>query len=142
MIVIGIDPDSDKHGVAVYDNGLLTDLQNLSTPHLIELIESWPKKSVRASIENVLKNNFAYYDRSNKTKRAYGALLRSIGRNQQAQQEIMTWLNFLGIEYELHDPSKHWKKDRSEFQRVTGWNGSSNEDTRSAAYFGFLSLTR
>jgi hypothetical protein len=41
-----------------------------------------------------------------------------------------------------HKVSKKWKDaaGKKEFERVTGWKGRSNEDTRSAAYFGYLGV--
>lgn len=32
MIVVGLDPDSKAHGVAVFENGQLTELHNLDLP--------------------------------------------------------------------------------------------------------------
>ena len=55
----------------------------------------------------------------------------------------MQWLDSLGVPYKLHKPQKgNWAKDKARFEKVTGWKGRSNEDTRSAAYFGFLEINK
>jgi len=41
-----------------------------------------------------------------------------------------------------HRVSKMWKKDKKQFELVTKWTGRSNEDTRSAAYFGWLGCNK
>ena len=67
----------------------------------------------------------------------------SIGRCQQSQSELMRFLDEYKIKYVLHKPQKNnWAKNKHQFEKVTGWVGRSNEDTRSAAYFGFLGLKK
>ena len=40
-IIIGIDPDSDRHGVAMYEDGQLTDLSTRTLMNIILYIEIW-----------------------------------------------------------------------------------------------------
>jgi hypothetical protein len=63
-----------------------------------------------------------------------------VGRCQQAQLELMRDLEYYGIVYMLQKPASNWKKGAQveQFKKVTGWDKRSNEDTRSAAYMGFL----
>ena len=45
----------------------------------------------------------------------------------------------LGVKVVRHRPTKsNFAGDSERFKRVTGWQGKSNKDLRSAAFFGFL----
>ena len=144
MMVIGIDPDSKKHGVAIYRNGKLTNLEMMDN---IEFIDVFRPDSellkVLVSIENVCANNFVYARNNKGGKSIVANIAMKIGRCQQAQTELMRWLDHYKVDYVLHKPQKgNWAKNRKQFESVTGWKGQSNEDTRSAAYFGWLAINR
>ena len=139
MIVFGIDPDSQKHGVAIYKDGVLTSLMLLELFDLIDMIESDFSKEIFFSIEDVCANNFVYARNEKANKYAHAKVSLSIGRCQQSQTELMRVLTHLGYKYVLHKPQKgNWAKNKAQFEKITGWKKQSNEDTRSAAYFGFL----
>jgi hypothetical protein len=136
--VIGVDPDSDKHGVAVYQDGRLIEIEMM---YRYELTVLAIRHGAKVSIENVLANNFIYTRNNKQSKAAQSKVGISVGRCQQAQAELMRDLDRAGIVYELRKPTKdNWAKDRKRFELVTGWGNQSNEDTRSAAYFGFIAL--
>ena len=133
---IGIDPDCEAHGVAVYNNSELVKLFTLSLPHVLALRKSCEVPSVNWHIENVLARN-KIFGKEGLVNRA-----RSIGRCQQSQHELE---HFIAYAYPndviyRYDISKEWKDQEGKkvFQHATKWPGQSNEDTRSAAYFGFL----
>ena len=45
------------------------------------------------------------------------------------------------IQYVLNRPQRgNWANNKAQFERVTGWTKRSNEDTRAAAYFGYLAV--
>ena len=146
MVVIGIDPDSKAHGVAVYRNGKLETLECMPLMKLYLFIDNElnSDSKVIVHIENVKDNNAVFV----KPKRSYSgkelaevkARSRTLGMVQQSQTEVERLLEHLGVDYKLHKISKMWKKDKKQFELVTGWKGRSNEDTRSGAYFGFLGL--
>lgn len=90
-----------------------------------------------------MANQFVYTRNEKASKAAQSKVAMHIGRCQQVQVELMRWLDHMGIAYRLHKPQRgNWSKDKTTFERVTGWSGKSNEDTRSAAYFGFLEATQ
>lgn len=137
MIVIGVDPDSKKHGVAIYKDGKLVDLNEWG---IVELIESARilRGDVLFSIEDVASQNFVYARNVN-SKAVQSNIAMKVGRCQQAQIEFQRMLDHLGFKYVLHKPQKgNWAKNKAAFEKATGWTKRSNEDTRSAAYFGFL----
>jgi hypothetical protein len=139
-IVIGIDPDTEKHGVAVYTNGRLADLRSLNLIEIITMIlERKENEEMIFSIENVCANNFVYSRNMTRNTKVNMSIARNVGACQQSQTELMRALDHYEIKYVLHKPSRgNWAKNKTQFEKVTGWDKRSNEDTRSAAYFGYL----
>lgn len=141
--VIGVDPDSEAHGVAIYEDRKLISILNLSRNGLLELIMSHPAACGNSlvSLENVLANQFVYSRNIQASKAAQSKVAMHIGRCQQAQVELMRDLDYYKVRYVLHKPQNgNWAKNKEQFEKVTGWTGRSNDDQRSAAFFGFLAL--
>ena len=139
MITVGIDPDSNEHGVAVYVDGKLEALYMSDNQGLICRYQAHKYKDLLFSIEDVCANNFVYARNNKGNKSVTSKIAMSIGRCQQAQKELMMWLDYYNIKYVLHKPQKgNWAKNKAQFEKVTGWTQRSNEDTRSAAYFGWI----
>jgi hypothetical protein len=137
-IIVGVDPDSKYHGIAIYKNRELTDLKMWQLNDIIDFIE---KNDCIFSIENVLANKFVYARNNKGNKAVTSKIAMSIGRCQQAQEELTRMLNHHGVPFMLTKPTKkNWAKDKKMFEAITGWTERSNEDTRSAAYFGYLAL--
>jgi len=140
--IIGIDPDSKAHGVAYYTNGKLEALAPLSLIELMtELEHSYEDEyeSVTVHMEDVCANSAVF--RGGHSVRVQQSLARRLGMCQQSQVELERLFAYYGIKVVKHKISKKWKDAKSgkaEFERLTGWTGRSNEDTRSAAWFGFL----
>ena len=65
-----------------------------------------------------------------------------LGKCAQSEIELRRVLEVMGFKYVMHKRNSVWKKSKNkkQFELVTGWTGRSNEDTRSAAYFGWLGL--
>lgn len=139
---VGIDPDSEKHGYAVFKNGNLVVCETLTSVQLFtEALPCFDPVTVLFSIENVMKNQFVYARNRKESKAAESKVAMHIGRCQQAQVELMRWLDHYKIPYVLHPPqSGNWKDKKALFEKITGWTGRSNEDSRAAAFFGFLGL--
>jgi len=144
VFTVGIDPDSERHGFAVYQNGKLivcataTNIE-IFNDHLPLLANGL----VMFSIENVMQNKFVYARNRQKNKAAESKVAMSIGRCQQAQLELMRCLDHARVPYVLHAPqSGNWSNNPELFKKITGWTGRSNEDSRAAAFFGYLEITR
>lgn len=143
MIIIGIDPDSSKHGVAIYEGGKLTSLYSLSLFELYDEVRGLiGLYTVQIHIENVCAINATFSKKFVKNKRAETTVSRSIGMCQQAQTEVERMAEYLGVEVVKHPISSNWKDARAGNAIIAklGWTGKSNEDTRSAAYFGYLGV--
>lgn len=136
-MIIGIDPDSKAHGVAFYKGNKLIELKCMTLIDLYTHLNQSLEFDVEVHIEDVCSNNASFHG-----KRQPVSVQKDIGRRigmvQQAQTELIRLLDHFKVDYKLHKPSKQWKKNKDQFEKVTGWTGRSNEDTRSAAYFGFL----
>lgn len=139
-LVLGIDPDSAKHGVAIYSNSRLIELCKFNLMELHDFINTYKQLSnISVTMENVLKNKFIYRRNTKDSLAANAKVGISVGRCQQAQMELMRLFDYHKIPYQLIAPSSgNWAKDKKQFQAITGWEKQSNEDTRSAAFFGFL----
>lgn len=141
MIIIGVDPDSKKHGVAIYIDGALSALHKSNNQELLinTAVSKHLNRDILFSIEDICANNFVYSRNNKGNKSVTSKIAMSIGKCQQAQKELMMWLDYYGVKYVLHKPQKgNWAKNKAQFEKITGWTGRSNEDTRSAAYFGWL----
>lgn len=143
--IIGVDPDSDRHGIAIYENGKLVDLAMWALTDVINNLLDKIKSGEPMpyfSVENVLANNFVYTRNARASKAAHAKVALSVGRCQQAQNELMRVLDMFGASYQTINPTRNntWAKNKSAFERTTGWTGRSNADNRSAAFFGYLLL--
>ncbi len=141
---VGIDPDSEKHGVAVYLNGKIAQLYSLQLLDFRTLLINLKEAGeVSAHIEDTTANNKRFNKKHVDNEKAATAVDRSIGKVQQAQIEVERLLVSLDIKFTKHRISSAWKDAHAGkrlFESVTGWKGRSNEDTRSAAYIGFIGM--
>lgn len=147
-VIYGVDPDSKNHGVAVYRDGTLCELINLNTIQLYIHLSNHEKTAIRAGeleihMENPNGNSsssFSHHPRDTNVVKFKKS--ESVGRVKQAQVSVEQMAEELGIPVFLHKNSKCWKKgnDAVLFNRITGWQGRSNEETRSAAFFGHLGV--
>ena len=137
--VIGVDPDSKAHGLAVYEDGKLVKLQQETLVSMSTggWFDGWADLWV---IEDVKANKFIYA--RNTKKGALGlSIAQDIGKVKQSQIELERFLDFKSQKVKLIKPQKgNWAKNKKQFEQVTGWAKRSNEDTRSAAFFGYLGL--
>lgn len=135
---LGIDPDSDKHGVAIYIDGALVDLVMWSTPAVIDFAAA---NDCLVAIEDVMANQFIYGRNTVSNRKVQSKIAMSVGRCMQAQYELVQMLEHNGVTVKKFKPrGGNWAKNKALFERVTGWDKRSNEDTRSAAFFGQLAL--
>jgi hypothetical protein len=143
-IIIGCDPDVDGKGYAIYENGTLKSLEALHLIDLFNFIDETSlssKKPVELHIEDLCANKSSAFSHRRvdppvvKYKKS-----ESVGRCKQIQLEVEKIATHFDIKIVRHKVSSKWKDaaGRKEFERVTGWKGQSNPDTRSAAYMGYL----
>ena len=146
-IVIGIDPDAKKYGVAQYEDGKLIVLLSQTICEFVSDLEgianAYKNNQVKFVIEDVQSNSFMYARNRNDNPGIAARMAQNVGMCKHAQQVAEDFIEHYGFELIRVKPSRdNWAKDKSRFERITGWKGRSNEDTRSAAYFGFLKVKR
>jgi hypothetical protein len=147
-LIIGCDPDSEKSGIAVYYNDKLVELNcmTLIEIHKYFTVENGSKKAgydkIELHIENLNGNKSSSFNHNKKMSAAVKyKISESVGKCKQVQIEIERMAEHFGIKIVHHKVSSAWKKGEAQtnqFKLATEWKGRSNEDTRSAAYFGFL----
>lgn len=143
MIIIGVDPDSKAHGVAVYDSGKLVDLDAMNLIEfygaLDDLLSSFDSGDIQVHIEDVKAKKSVWHNKKG-SQASYGMTCQRVGMCKQSQVELERVCEFFGVKIVHHSISKTWKDQtgKKQFEKVTGWTKQSNEDTRSAAYFGWL----
>ena len=139
-IIVGIDPDSNKHGVAIYQGEKLIDLRSMQLVEFFNLDCEFKIDEIH--IENVCGNNATFSKSFVKNQRAQTTISRSLGMCQQSQIELERVFEVLSLKVARHPISKSWKdaKAGGRILKQLGWAGKSNEDTRSAAYFGHLGV--
>ena len=144
-IIIGIDPDSKAHGVAVYLDGKLIGCEAMTLLSIYFMLTEWVNgvknidiNDVTVHIENVCGMNAVFRQRQKTNQAVSMKMSNGVGKCQQSQVELERVFEYFGVKIVKHKISKAWKKDKLQFEKVTGWTGRSNEDTRSSAYFGFI----
>lgn len=153
-VIYGIDPDSDRHGVSVwrrsdYGKFLLCELLNVNTIQLYKHLTTFEKQALSRSeleihMENPLGVKGVFSQRTGHGKSVDLMIAQKTGMVKQAQRSLMQMADELGVKYVLHKNSGCWKKgaQKTIFERVTGWHGRSNEETRSGAYMGWLGTNK
>lgn len=140
-VTVGIDPDSHKYGVAVFKEGELTELLHLT---LVELVQFIREREVDMyAVEDVKSNAFMYSRNNNGMRAAAMKIAQNVGQCKQAQQHACEFLEDAQKKIIFVKPQKgNWAKSKAIFEKATGWAGRSNEDTRAAAYIGWLAQSR
>ncbi len=139
--VIGCDPDSKANGIALYENGALTELMSLAAIDFYLEFERLRGERVVFCVENTKKNGATFRKNGDNSEAKRRKIARDVGNCQQAQVEIVRAAEKLGFDVVYMPISKRWKEGEiqtSDFKRLTGWTKRSNPDTRSAAWMGYL----
>ena len=165
-IVIGIDPDSEKNGVAFLDcRSKVMKTESLTFPELIErlMIFDYESKanetSYRVIIEAGWLNKSNWHLNPRHTKAVVAAIGNHVGRNHETGRKIMEMCEYHKIPYELIKPlalkiggvsmwkGKDGKITHEELTAFTGITGRTNQEERDAAllawtWAGFPSRVR
>lgn len=137
MLIIGIDPDLKASGVGIVTRNKIRELKNMPFPELIEFITALAADNeIIVKLEDV--NNWkSVKNRSGAGERAMRKISQNVGQVKATATLIKEMLNSKGVDVHLvkplRGPVKQAKKSRVYFNKLTGWDGSSNEDNRDAA---------
>ena len=134
-LVVGIDPDLDKSGVATVAAGSLSTLDSLSFFELIAFIQEH-RLVARFVLEDVEHDKATYY-RPGTTQAGMRKIAQNVGQVKAIGRLLAKYLQECGADFILVKPLQGYlkkaKNDAEYFNRLTGWVGRSNQDKRDAA---------
>ena len=147
-IYIGIDPDTDKSGFAIW-NPETKNLELFCLPffkifetlkakktlnHLIVIVDAgWLNKKNNFRQKYLCKKTNTYKDYTLGTKEKMSV---DTGANHQTGKLIIEMCKFLGVEVKEHKPVKS-KIDHETFVKITGYTGRTNQEKRDAGMLVF-----
>ncbi len=126
-MIIGIDPDLEKSGVAVLDDSGLK-LHSMNFVGVMELLRSEKTKAVivEAGWQNK-KSNF----HGGKNKFIAERIAKNVGENHAIGKVIVQIAEHFGHDVILVKP-KRTKLDHGQFCQMTGYDGRTNSEKRDA----------
>lgn len=133
-IFIGIDPDIENNGYAVWDRGDKTlEIGKKSFWDAIEDIELYnvPVKVIIEAGWLIAKSNW----HGAKNKSTAAKIGKNVGSNHQVGRLFEEYCIKNNIQYQLVKPKGKIKADT--FKRITGHTGRTNQDQRDAAMLVF-----
>ncbi|HAB71517.1 MAG TPA: hypothetical protein DCE34_11750 [Acinetobacter nosocomialis] len=130
QIIIGIDPDLEKSGVAILGNDL--QLKNLTFPETVELFRNEQDSIKKVVIEAGWKNKKANFRvGGGHSRQVNEQIARRIGMNHATGILLAEIAQALGLAVLLVKPTKS-KLNADEFNKITGWQGRTNQEQRDA----------
>lgn len=140
---IGVDPDSDKHGVAWSWNSVTMEYTTMTLFDLYRFLLSNMDVKIVIHYEDVLKNNKIFKKKGVRTRNVFGSVARKVGSNQQSLKEMLKMIDEVkhpDLKLVAHKISKRWKDSQEgKYWMMIHWGipptQRNNADERSAAYF-------
>lgn len=150
MRIIGIDPDSNKSGVAILNNNT-KELQILSLTFfgLFDILSSTKNETLTIKIEAGWLNKKPNYHLS-KSKAIAGKIGNDVGRNAETGRKIIEMCEYLNVPYKVVKPLKKiWKTPTGKIshqqlvnllkqKNITLKNNKTNQDQRDAILIALL----
>lgn len=131
-MIIGIDPDLDKSGVAIKEGKNLR-LMNLKFAELRRVFEENKALIKLVVIEAGWLNKKAnFHGRAGQTKHAGERIAKNVGENHATGKLIAEIAEDYGLIVSLVRPVRS-KYNSADFNLITGWQGRSNQEQRDAA---------
>lgn len=132
QVIVGIDPDLEKSGVAVKWVDALS-LNNLTFVELKDLIERDKPIIKKVVVEAGWLNEKAnFHNRPNQSKAAGERIAKNVGENHAVGKLIVQLVESMGIPVQQLKPTRS-KLSSKDFNRITGWSKPSNQEQRDAA---------
>jgi hypothetical protein len=135
MIYIGIDPDTNKSGVAIYNNkDKNIELYNLSFFQLFDYLLWCINSEIRFKVilESGWLNKKSNWHEEKKGSHIASRIGAKTGANHETGKKIEEMLKYFHVSYELKIP-KTTKVDAKFFKQMTGFVNKTNQDQRDAA---------
>ena len=132
-LIIGIDPDLEKSGVAILGQSL--ELKNLTFSETVNLFRSQQDQIKKVVIEAGWlnkKSNFRYGHSKNAGER----IAKNVGENHATGKLLAEMAKECGLAVVLVR-STRTKLNAEQFNCITGWQGRTNQEQRDAALLIF-----
>lgn len=132
---IGIDPDIEKSGVAVWSPiGRRLTVQTVAFPRLIHYLQNLPSLygSALVVLEAGWLNKASNFHRWTGSPAVGERMAAKVGQNHAVGKLIEQFLQAYTIEYELVKPTTG-KWDAETFKKITGLTQRTNSEMRDAA---------
>ncbi|AXY60003.1 hypothetical protein [Acinetobacter sp. WCHAc010052] len=129
-MIIGIDPDLEKSGVAILGNTL--ELKNLNFAETVELFRTQQDLIRKVVIEaGWLNRKSNFHGNGKQSKSAGERIAKNVGENHATGKLLAEMAQSLGLAVVLVKPVRS-KLNAEDFNKITGWQGRSNQEQRDA----------
>ena len=136
-IVVGVDPDCNKSGFAIYKDGKLVELLNLNFKEYCTALQERRFGNCMLVIEDANHIKTMYARNRHIKPQAQAQIAQSVGRVKMLATCMIDYASLLGYSVLSEKPTKsNFANDKPKFEFYTKWEGRSNPETRSAAFFG------
>ena len=139
-LYIGIDPDVDKSGFAVWHKPLkkFSSIETLTLPEMLDKLHSLRDNIAFVVVEAGFLNKGNRHTFKGQSVAAAAKTGENVGRNHQRGMDIVEILEWMRIPYRLQKPStkNSWKDSEATFRKMTGVKGG-NPEKRDAAMLVF-----
>jgi hypothetical protein len=131
-ILIGIDPDVDKSGVAFLKDNKLK-LQNLTFFELFEMLKFYKEREIKpiVYVECGYLNKSNWHLKFGMNSRTTGQIGQRVGANHEIAKKIVEMCLYLDLPHFKIKPTKS-KVDSAFFQNITGLKIKTNQEVRDA----------
>lgn len=131
-MLIGIDPDVDKSGVA-FINGTTLTLENLTFFQLFDLLRFYKEKEEKPTVfvECGFLNKSNWHKKAGKSAAFNAKIGEYTGANFETAKKIVEMCEYLGLPYHKIRPTQK-KIDNELFKQITGFKGKTNQEQRDA----------
>lgn len=130
-IIIGIDPDLEKSGVAILGQSL--ELKNLTFSETVELFRTHQDEIKKVVIEAGWQNKKSnLHGRFGQSKIVGERIAKNVGENHATGKLLVEMAQSLGLPVVEVRPTRT-KMKAEDFNRITGWQGRTNQEQRDAA---------
>lgn len=131
-ILIGIDPDVDKSGIA-FKNGKLIELSNLTFFQLLDFLKFQKEQDQKpvVYIECGFLNASNWHKKINASASLNSKIGERTGANFETAKKIVEMCEYLGLEYVKIKPTRS-KVNADFFKQITGIEQRTNQEQRDA----------
>lgn len=138
---IGIDPDSEKSGIAFYNKeSKELFIFNLSFFNVLEYLKTqinqFDMKDILVVIEAGWLNKGNRHINDKQSNAMIAKIGENVGRNHETGKKILEMVTYLNMNHKIVKPKKS-KVNHKTFQVITGFKTKTNQEQRDAAMLVF-----